>query len=153
MKIGEALSENCIRLELSANNREDAIQILVNELVKTNTFDNESVVYKAVLERERIMTTGVGNGIAIPHCKHESCKEFKIALGVLKQGVDFSAIDSQPVNIVFLLIGPNSTAGNHIKLLSRISRLMNNIDIREKLVSLKSSEEVYQFLLEKEKMI
>jgi len=153
MKIGEALSEDCIRIELESQTREDVIRVLVDELEKTGSYQNSDVVFKAVLERERIMTTGVGNGIAIPHCKHESCSEFKIALGILNHAVDFSAIDGQPVNIVFLLIGPNNTAGNHIKLLSRISRLVNNSDVRDKIRSFTSEKDVFDFLLEKEALI
>ena len=153
MKIGDALSEECIEVGLIANTREEAIQKLVNKLSVTEVFQDAETIFHAVLERERIMTTGVGNGIAIPHCKHEACNDFKVALGILEEPVDFTAIDSKPVNIIFLLVGPNSTAGNHIKLLSRISRLVNKSDTREELLELKSSKDVYEFLLEKEKDI
>jgi fructose-specific phosphotransferase system IIA component len=153
MKIAEALELDCIELNLDVKTREEAIEKLIDSLSKTDSFDEKETIFHAVLERERIMTTGVGNGIAIPHCKHEDCRNFKMALGILSKPVDFTAIDSKPVNIIFLLVGPNNTAGSHIKLLSRISRIVNKSETREELLKFSSSEDVYNFLLEKEKNI
>ena len=69
------------------------------------------LLYQAVLEREKVMTTGIGNGIAIPHCKNNACPQFVIALGITQKGIDFQAVDGKPVNLVFLLLGPLSEPG------------------------------------------
>jgi mannitol/fructose-specific phosphotransferase system IIA component (Ntr-type) len=108
------------------------------------------LAYSAVLDREKIMTTGVGNGIAIPHCKHHSCPNFAVALGLHNKGVNFEAIDKKNVKIIFLLVGPENNPGLHIKLLSRISRLMSNEDLREQMLECKTSDDLIKVIKEEE---
>ncbi len=103
-----------------------------------------------MLEREKIMTTGVGNGIAIPHCKHPDSPEFSVCLGIQAKGVDFQSIDKNPVKIMFLLVGPENNPGLHIKLLSRISRLMSNEELRQQLLSCETDQEAYTLIHDEE---
>jgi len=148
MRLTDILTDNHIQIPVTANNRNDSIKDLINLLdEEINDMDQ---AFEAVLEREKIMTTGVGNGIAIPHCKHSSCPNFAAALGIHPKGVDFEAIDKKKVKIIFLLVGPENNPGLHIKLLSRISRLMSNEDLREQLINSKSSEEALQLIEEEE---
>jgi len=105
----------------------------------------------AVIEREKIMSTGVGKGFAIPHAKTNGVNEIVAAFGKLDKPIDFEALDSNPVNLIFLLIGKENLVGPHIKLLSRISRMMNKDEFRENLSKAKTAEEIYKIFDDEEK--
>jgi fructose-specific phosphotransferase system IIA component len=150
MRLTDVLKEELINISLKSTTRDECIKELIDKLVETNTIKNESTVFDAVLEREKIMTTGVGNGIAIPHCKHDDSPEFAVCLGVQSRGVDFQSIDQNPVKIVFLLVGPVNNPGLHIKLLSRISRLMSNEELRQQLLSCENDQEAFELIHEEE---
>ena len=130
-------------------------QEVINELL--DLFKNDervtdvNTMRSAVLEREKIMSTGVGKGFAIPHAKTNSVNEIVAAFGKLDNPIDFQALDELPVNIIFLLVGKENLVGPHIKLLSRISRMMNKDEFRENLVNAKSAEEIYSLFEEEEK--
>lgn len=92
------------------------------------TDDEKKVIYKAILDREHIMTTGVGNGVAIPHSKIQSIDRQALSIAVLDQGIEFNAIDGKPVTLVFLVVGSSQHAKSHLRLLSQISRSLMNLD-------------------------
>jgi fructose PTS system EIIBC or EIIC component len=144
MRLADVLPISRIKIPLESTDRDQAIKELIN-LMKDSVNDLD-LAYKAVLDREKIMTTGVGNGIAIPHCKHHTCPNFAVALGITNQEIEFNSIDNKKVKLVFLLLGPEKDPGIHIKLLSRISRLMTNDDFRKKLISCTDNKEVYQLI-------
>jgi len=148
MRLTDILLESHIKVQFDSNNRDDSIRELIEMLGEEIT--NADDAYDAVLEREKIMTTGVGNGIAIPHCKHTSCPSFAAALGIHPKGLEFEAIDKKKVKIVFLLVGPENNPGLHIKLLSRISRLMSNEDLREQLINVDSGAKALELIEEEE---
>jgi fructose-specific phosphotransferase system IIA component len=150
MRLTDVLKKELIKIPLSGKNRDACIKELINKLVETKIIKNDKPIFQAVIEREKIMTTGVGNCIAIPHCKHADSSEFAVCLGIQKDGVDFDSIDKKPVKIIFLLVGPETNPGLHIKLLSRISRLMSNEDLRNNLLSSKDSNEAFQLIEEEE---
>ncbi|RMH63148.1 MAG: PTS sugar transporter subunit IIA [Calditrichaeota bacterium] len=132
MSLSEYLTPEHIRVPLTSATRDEAIRELIT-LLSPELKDAEKA-YQAVLAREKIMTTGVGNGVAIPHCKNEACTDFSLALGIHPDGLDFNAVDQKPVHIIVLLIGPENNPAQHIKLLSRVSRLLNNKAFREELL-------------------
>ena len=107
-------------------------------------------VRSAVLEREKIMSTGVGKGFAIPHGKTDAINEIIAAFGKTDSPIDYQALDNKPVNLVFLLIGKDNLVSTHIKLLSRISRMMNKDEFREGLLKTKSSEEIFDLFKKEE---
>ena len=148
MRITDILTINNIKIPLLASRREEAIKELIGLL--ENKVEDVKQAYEAVLERDKIMTTGVGNQIAIPHCKHHSCPDFTIALGISEKGIDFSSIDNNDVRLVFLLLGPENNPGKHIKLLSRISRLMTDNAFRERLLKAEDRKQVHDLLIEQE---
>lgn len=135
MKISDLLDESNIIPGLSARTKNEAIDKLVDTL--SDKLDGETIksVRKAVLERENIMSTGVGKGLAIPHGKSKQLSQTYAAFGKLEEPVEYNAIDGEPVHILFLLVGPESQNSVHIKMLSRISRLLNSSAFREKLVA------------------
>ena len=150
MRLTDVLNEDYINISLNGKNRDDCIKELIEKLANAETIKSTDTIFDAVLEREKIMTTGVGNGIAIPHCKHSDSPEFSVCLGIQPKGVDFQSIDKKDVNIIFLLVGPENNPGLHIKLLSRISRLMSNEELRQQLLACKSDKEAFDLIHEEE---
>ncbi|MFQ5584347.1 MAG: PTS sugar transporter subunit IIA, partial [Calditrichia bacterium] len=114
---------------------------------------NVNSVQTAVFEREKIMSTGVGNGVAIPHCKHRDCSDFALALGIQPSGIDFDSIDSKPAQIVFLLVGPEDDPGMHIRMLSRISRIISREDVRQEVLRCETPDQLYELISEEEKKL
>ena len=150
MRLTDVLRKDLVKIPLEGSTRDECIRELIDCLTANNLIKDKKVIFKAVLDRENIMTTGVGNGIAIPHCKHEQSPEFAVCLGVQKKGIDFESIDKKPVKIIFLLVGPENNPSLHIKLLSRISRLMSNEDLRHQLLIARKSDEALQLIEEEE---
>jgi len=150
MRLTDVLKPEYIKIPLKSKDRDGSIEQLIEVLNEQEIITSKQPVYNAVLEREKLMTTGVGNGIAIPHCKHKDSPEFAVCLGVHPKGIDFKAIDKKPVKIVFLLVGPEHNPGLHIKLLSRISRLMSNEELRNQLQACDSTEKAFELIQEEE---
>lgn len=150
MRLTDVLKEELINISLSGKSRDACIKELIGKLAESQMINDADTIFTAVLEREKIMTTGVGNGIAIPHCKHTSSPEFAVCLGIRKKGVDFQAIDGKEVKIIFLLVGPENNPGLHIKLLSRISRLMSNEDLRQQLQGCENNKAAFDLIHEEE---
>ena len=151
MKLVDVLKPEYIKIPLEGNSKEEVIKELIELLCRGEKFKSTEAVFQAVMDREKIMTTGVGKGVAIPHCKKEDCQNFAIALGIHPQGIDFQSIDNQPVKIVFLLVGPENNPGMHIRLLSRISRLLARESLRQELIKSTRPEEAHELLKSEEK--
>jgi fructose-specific phosphotransferase system IIA component len=150
MKLSELLNEDKILFNVKFTNKEDAIKQMVDSLAGDPFIKDINAAKKSVLEREEIMSTGVGNGFAIPHTKTSAANGFVVVFAKLAEPIDFDAHDGQPVNLIFLLIGKETMVSEHIKMLSRISRLMNNDDFRMKLIEASSKEEIINLLSEEE---
>ncbi len=150
MRLTDILLKEHVKIKLESTTRDEAIKELLTLLDQNKRVADMDEAYHAILEREKIMTTGVGNGIAIPHCKHTSCPNFAVALGIHSKGIQFESIDKKPAKIIFLLIGPENNPGMHIKLLSRISRLMSNEDLRNQLLKCKTSDKALELIEEEE---
>ncbi len=150
MKICDIIKEEFIIAELKGQNKEDIINELINIFKNDKRVNNLEKVRTAVLEREKIMSTGVGKGFAIPHGKTDAVNEIIAAFGKSNKPIDFAALDEQPVYLVFLLVGKDNLVGPHIKLLSRISRMMNKDEFRENLIKAKTSKEIYDIFQEEE---
>ena len=111
MKITDILIPELIRYPLTVNDKESAIKELLDVLNSREKIQDYDAVLDAVLKREAKMTTGVGNGVAIPHCKSHGAGQFAIALGIHPQGINFDSLDDRPAHLIFLLIGPEHKAG------------------------------------------
>lgn len=142
MKISDLLNEENVVLNLEAKDKYEIIDELIEVVSKSNKVLDKAKVRNCILEREKVLSTGVGKGFAVPHGKTDSVTDIVIAFGITKNPVDYEALDDQPVRLVLLIIGRDSLVSSHIKLLSRISRLMNNEEFRESLLSARSKEEV-----------
>jgi mannitol/fructose-specific phosphotransferase system IIA component (Ntr-type) len=151
MDISTHLDRSAIVKDLEVDNKKDLINKLVDLLEPKVSPDQLEKIRKAVFMREEIMSTGIGKELAIPHGKCDSLNEILAAFTVLDNKVDFDSIDNEPVKMVFLLVGPENQSSQHIKLLSRISRLMNSSAFREKLLECEDSNEIYETFKAEEK--
>lgn len=150
MNLVDVLQPEYIKIPLKRNSKPDVIKELVAILSDHQAIGNPEKIIQAVFDREEIMTTGVGNGVAIPHCKHKDSRNFAIALGIHPQGMDFQSIDHKPAYIIFLLVGPEDQPGTHIKLLSRISRIISKDEVRERVLACKTATKLFNLLSEEE---
>jgi len=150
MKISEILNEKVISVGLECTDKDDAINKMVDLASNSDLMTDINKVRECVIEREKLVSTGVGKGFAIPHGKTDEIKGIVAAFAVLKEPVDFDSIDLEPVQFVFLIVGKESLLNAHIKLLSRISRLMNKDEFREKLEEAKTPQEVLKIFTEEE---
>lgn len=133
-------------LWLDATTKNDALRALVDCVAKTSDLEEPDEVYHAILERERLLSTGFGLGLAIPHAKLKSITDFVVAVGIHKPGVDFGSLDEKPVHVLVMILGPDSRQEEYLKVLSRVTAFLK--DNREDLLSQSTPEEVYQLTLE-----
>jgi fructose-specific phosphotransferase system IIA component len=151
MTLLDILSANSTIVGLKSETKDGIIEELVDSLEVGKAITDRDKVLQAVLEREKIMSTGIGDGIAIPHGKSDAVVELAAALGTHKRGVEFEALDGEPAYVFFLLVSPANVSGPHIKALARISRLLKNDDFKKKLIEAGSAEEVLQAIEAEEK--
>ncbi len=151
MKISDILSTDVIAVDLDTADKDDAIKKIIELASKSGKILAKDKVTHTIFEREKLVSTGVGKGFAIPHGKTDSISDVVAAFAITKEPIDFDSIDGEPVRFIFLLIGKENLLNTHIKLLSRISRLMNKDEFREKLLDAKSPEEVLEIFKEEEK--
>jgi fructose-specific phosphotransferase system IIA component len=144
MNIFSLLSPQTILPNLEAKDKGEVLDRMVTSLKERVSNSELEKIREAVFEREEIMSTGVGKGLAIPHGKAAGIEQTYAVFAILKEPVDYEAIDNQPVSMVFLLVGPQASNSLHIKMLSRISRLMNNSDFRERLRTCSTAEEIIE---------
>lgn len=150
MKLSDFLTKNYIKANITVDNKDDLLKTLVY-LFKGNPKVNDiDKVLEDVYEREKILSTGVGKGFALPHAKTSAVNDILAAFCTLKQPVDYGALDSEPVNIVLMLIGPAEMSSLYLKLMSRISRMISNEDFKTNILKAQSDEELYNLFLEEE---
>jgi fructose-specific phosphotransferase system IIA component len=144
MNIYPLLDESTILANVSVKDKDDLIHRMIETLKDRVSESQLEDIRESVFERENIMSTGVGKNLAIPHGKVASLEENMASFAVLKDPIDFNSIDEKPVKMAFLLIGPEKKNSTHIKLLSRISRLMNSTTFRDTLSECETSAEIYE---------
>jgi fructose-specific phosphotransferase system IIA component len=150
MKISDILTENLVATGLPGTTKNEVIDAMIDLVASSPKVMDKEKVRKAIFEREEIMSTGVGNGFAIPHGKTEAVADIVAAFAVTAQPIDYQSLDEKPVRLVFLLVGKDNLVGPHIKLLSRISRLMNKEEFRRRLLDLKSPREILEAFRQEE---
>jgi fructose-specific phosphotransferase system IIA component len=146
MGFTQSLQPNCVKVPLESRDKEAVIAELVDLLDAKGLLSNRDAALQAVLTRERIQSTGIGAGIAIPHGKCNAVKELAMAIGIAREPLDFRSVDGKPVTILILLVSPAEQSGPHIQALAKISRLMLNGDFKKNLEKAASAEEVYALL-------
>ena len=150
MKISDILTDDLVVTGLQGKTKDDIIDAMINIVAVSPKVLDKEKVRKAIFERERIMSTGVGNGFAIPHGKTDAVTDIVAAFAVTAEPIDYQSLDEKPVRLVFLLVGKDNLVGPHIKLLSRISRLMNKEDFRKRLLVQQTPHEIIEMFRQEE---
>ncbi len=147
MMLREILSEKAIQMNLVASKKEEAIEALAVLLCQAYNLTIQREVVEEISKREKLGSTGMGHGIAIPHCKLKGIDKIYLGIGISRQGIDFKALDGEPVHIFFVLIAPADSTGPHLKVLARISRLLRDEYFCRSLIQSPSVKNIYQMVL------
>lgn len=151
MILTQILRPNCVKAPLESRNKEAVIAELVDLLDANGLLSDRDVALQAVMTRERMLSTGTGEGIALPHGRCKAVSELVMAIGIAREPIDFENIDGKPVTIVILLVSPVNGSGPQFQALAKISRLMLDKDFKRKLKKAACAEEVYELLSHQEK--
>ena len=148
MEINDLISSETVVANLHATSKKQLLQELSRRAADV-TGEHERAIFDVLMERERIGTTGVGSGIAIPHGKLQSLEKLHGLFARLDQPVDFQAIDERPVDLIFLLLAPESAGADHLKALARVSRVLRDGKVCEKLRGTDTPDALFAILTEK----
>ena len=146
MKISELLSPEAVVAEMKASNKDAALSELTEALLNVAPGLQRDEVLKVLQEREELGSTGIGDGVAIPHGKLKGMPELKLAFGRSTGGVDFESMDGQPAHLFFLLVAPEDSVGVHLKTLARISKLLKDVEVRQQMLDAADSAQLYQLI-------
>ena len=153
MRLTEVLKPANIKLPLSATTKTEAIKELVDLLDANGELTSAKAVLDAVLDREATRTTGIGNGLAIPHGKCDGTNHLTMAIGRPASPIDFQAIDGRPVTLVWLLTSPRDKTGPHIHALARISRLMTIDKFRQSLAGARDAQDMFDIIIKQDALV
>lgn len=150
MKLSDIIPEGGIAAELSATEKEEVIKELVGTLVASGRVAEPTTkkVIKALMDREELGSTGIGSGVAVPHAKHDSITDLVCAFGRSRKGINFDALDGEPVYVVFLLLSSKSASGSHLEALAFISRLVRDEKFVRFLRESKDAKDIRDLLAE-----
>ncbi|MBF5045041.1 PTS sugar transporter subunit IIA [Aggregicoccus sp. 17bor-14] len=150
MRIAEFLSPEAVVASLSARSKQDVLRELSAALARAHPSLQEERLGTVLREREKLGSTGIGEGVAIPHGKLPGMDRLLATFGVSREGVDFESIDGKPTHLFFALVAPENSAGVHLKALARISRLFKNPRFRSSILGAKSAQEIYALILQED---
>ncbi len=148
MSLLDSLKKNNILVKPAAKNRWEMIEEMVDLAARNKEIPAEDTeaITNALIEREKSMSTGIGNGVAIPHCSTTRVNEIVSIMALCPRGINFEAIDNEPVKIIILLIVPKDKLTQHIKTLANIAKMMSDVELREKILSLKTADTILKTL-------
>jgi len=150
MKITDIFRKEYIIEELKAKTKRDVLAELSGVICREDGPINHELMVNTLLEREKLGSTGIGDGIAIPHGKLADLDELIVSFGRSREGVEFDSMDGKPANLFFLLLAPENTTGLHLKALAKISKMMKDNAFRKKLIEAKSKDELYVIIADKD---
>lgn len=150
MQITDMFKKEYIIEELKAKSKRAVLGELSEIFTRYHSGIQNEAMIEVLLDREKLGSTGIGDGIAIPHGKLKGLDSLVIAFGRSHDGIDFDSIDGKPVHIFFLLMAPESSTGQHLKALAKISRMLKDPEFRSNLMSAKSTEELYRNISDKD---
>ena len=150
MSLYELLDVESVEVELKSATKEEAMSEMVDILYDAGKIKNREKVLDALWERERMESTGLEHGIAVPHCKTGAVDRLVAALGISKRGIDFECHDGKPAKIIFALIAEPNNPGPHVRALKRLAELLSHAEVRETLINARTAEELLSIIKEKE---
>ncbi|NQV19155.1 MAG: PTS sugar transporter subunit IIA [Armatimonadetes bacterium] len=145
LKISELLYEDFI-IDIKSNNKQDAISELLEIICKSSKITDCMIFKKEIFSREKLMSTGIGYQIAIPHARHNSVKDFVMAIGRKREGLEYESIDDKPVKLIFMIGASDKQDKDYIRLLSHLVLRLKNPDFLEKVLKAKDPSEIYQII-------
>jgi len=146
--LADLLHPERVSIAVMASDKEAALRALAGLLVMPERKANEESVYDVLMERERLASTGVGSGVAIPHGRFDGVDGLRAAVAICAGGVDFDAVDGLPVKILVAIVGPRSMPQKHLAALAGVSRVLRNDAVREGLIATGNDAEAYRLLVE-----
>jgi nitrogen PTS system EIIA component len=153
MKVLDYLPEEVIEADLKSDTKIGVLKELVQLLFNNHQVKDTNKALEVLLEREKLGSTGIGDGVAIPHAKYNDIKTLVAAFGRSREGVNFESLDNKPAHLFFLFLAPENSATLHLKILARISRLLKKTSFREALMQAEGGKEIFQAIADEEKDI
>lgn len=153
MKISELLDSSAIVADLKGTSKKEVLVELTEALLNADPKLDRDDVLRVLLERERLGSTGIGDGVAIPHGKLRDLDRLLISFGLSRQGVDFDSMDGKPARLFFLLVAPEESVGIHLKTLARISKLLKSPNVRERLQAAGDAATLHRIISEEESQL
>ena len=150
MEIVDVLKKESVISNLAAKTKPEVIQELAEQVVLIYPVLNKDNLVSVLIEREKLCSTAVDEGVAIPHGKISGLSNIIVAFGRSKDGIDFESLDGNPTQLFILLLAPENSSGVHLKLLARISRIFKNPDFRSRLIKSDSQEQIYEIIIEED---
>jgi len=148
MKLSDIIEEDYIIPELKANDKRGVLEELTEMITVREPSIDKMALVKVLVDRERLGSTGIGDGVAIPHGKLNGVKQPIISFGRSKQGLDFDSMDGQPAYLFFLIVAPENSSGFHLQVLAKIEKILKSSVFRKKLMDADSRIELYQIITE-----
>lgn len=148
MRLSEILDSKNIIPDLKARDKKKALEELAETIASSRPSMDKNSLVKVLLERERLGSTGIGDGVAIPHGKFHGINEPIISFGRSLKGLDFESMDGQPVFLFFLLVAPENSASVHLKALARIAKMLKNSSFRKTLMEIPTRHELYKAIIQ-----
>ena len=146
MNLKKVLSLDTVWVDLKADSKQGIIEEMIDRLMAAGKIKDREAVLRAVVEREEKMSTGMQNGVAIPHGKTDAVKSLVAAIGLNKAGVNFDSMDGSPCTIFIMTLSPIKRRGPHMQFLAEVSRLISQSAEREKLLACKTHNDIYELL-------
>lgn len=150
MKIMDVLVRDAVILDLEARTKAEVLSELVRALARAESGLDESALLNVLIEREKLQSTGIGEGVAIPHGKLPGLSRLLASFARSRAGVDFESIDGQPTHLFFLLVVPEHSGGQHLKALARISRFFRDAAFRKRLLEAETRDDIFRAIEEED---
>lgn len=147
-KLSEMITKDRI-VDLKSKTKQDVLQELVDVIANAPEVTDKNDFYISIMKREKIMSTGIGIGLAVPHVKIDSVKDFVMAVGRKKEGIDFDSLDGKPVYLVIMIGANTEQRDDYLKVLAKISLLLKNPEFREKMINTVNPDEIIELLKDK----
>ncbi len=148
MKLSEIIKKNNIISELKAKDKKNVLNELAEVVSQNEPSIDKSLLVKVLLEREQLGSTGIGDGVAIPHGKLPGVKKPMVSFGRSVKGLDFDSMDGRPAYLFFLLLAPENSSGVHLQVLTRIARILKSSAFRKELMKAGTEEELYRIIIQ-----
>ncbi len=144
------LLETLIFPDLEAHQKEEALRFMTEGVAKEVSEIGAQELFTVIMEREKLCSTGIGSGIAIPHAKMPKLASHVMAMGRSRAGIDFGSIDGKPVHLIFMIVGPMASNENHLKALARISKFLHDTNFKDQLLTADSAKRIFEIISAKD---